>query len=118
MFKYNHCTVQVYSGDNNNGRLNSSFAFHSDCIFDHKMGNNRRQVCILSENSVFLLHPEDEILFARHGDNNLSQYVYTGVNVTNKNELSVAFAFRVVCVDQEYDPITSKLILKATDIRS
>ena len=72
----------------------------------------------LDENSVFLLHPDDEIPLKRCGDNNLSQYVHGGVNITNKNDLSVAFAFRVVCVDREYDPITSKLIPKATDIKS
>ena len=162
-FPFNHCTVLVYSGDNNNGRSNSSLAYHSDCTFDHNgkyitarnsqrentsvavltLGDSRKlhfrkrllvegstkrprwamtdDKCVtfnLDENSVFLLHPDDEIPSKRCGDNNLSQYVHGGVNITNKNDLSVAFAFRVVCVDREYDPITSKLILKVTDIRS
>ena len=161
-FPFNHCTVLVYSGDNNNGRCNSSLAFHSDCTFDHNgnyvsaRNSQRENTCVavltlgdsrrlhfrkrvlvdgkmkrkrwaltddkpvtfnLTENSVFLLHPEDEIPTVRRGDKVLSQYLHGDVNITNSNDLSVAFAFRVVCVDREYDPITSKLIPKATDIR-
>ena len=160
---FNHCTVLVYSGDNNNGCSNSSLAFHSDCTFDHNgnyiVGRNSQQenTCVavltlgdsrtlhfkkrvlvvsqtkrkrwtvtndetvsfnLGENSVFLLHPEDEIPSIKCNDNMQSQYVHGGVKISNKNDLSVAFAFRVVCVDREYDPITSKLIPKAADIRS
>ena len=44
-------------------------------------------------------------------------YIHGGIKITNKNDLFIAFAFRVVCVDREYDPVTSKLIAKEEDLR-
>lgn len=156
--EFNHCTVLIYSGENNNGLSNSSLAFHSDCTFDHSgnylkgrnsqkentcvavltLGDSRTlhfkkriamesksgrrkwvhtvdegQNFVLKDNSVFMLDPTDEKPCLRSGDDYVSQYVHGGVKITNKNDLSIAFAFRVVCVDHEYDPVTSKLIPKA-----
>ena len=160
---FNHCTVLIYSGENNNGSSNSSLSFHSDCTFDHKgnfiasRNSQQRNTCVavltlgdsrtlyfkkrivtnskcgktkwivtqdkglsyeLNDNSVFMLHPEDEIPRVREGDDIISQYIHGGVNITNSNDLSIAFAFRVVCVDREYDPVTSKLIAKDNDLKS
>ena len=155
--QFNHCTVLIYSGHNNNGSANSSLAFHSDCTFDHNgnyiPGRNSQQenTCVavltlgdsrtlhfkkriamnsksgrkrwiqtedvghsfvLNDNSVFMLDPSDEKPRLRSRDEHVSQYIHGGVKITNSNDLSIAFAFRVVCVDHEYDPVTSKLIPK------
>ena len=160
--EFNHCTVLIYSGENNNGNSNSSLAYHSDCTFDHSgnyipgrnsqqentcvavltIGDSRRlhfkkRVAInnkigrkrwvetddkgisfeLKDNSVFMLDPRDEVPCLREGDDYVSQYIHGGIKITNKNDLSIAFAFRVVCVDREYDPVTSKLIAKEEDLR-
>ena len=66
----------------------------------------------LTDNSVFMLHPIDEKPCVREGDDHMSQYIHGGVKITNNNDLSIAFAFRVVSVDHEYDPVTSKLVAK------
>ena len=160
---FNHCTVLVYSGEDNNGKSNSSLSFHSDCTFDHQgnyvtnrnsqekntcvavltigdmrrlhfkkriliNGNkNRKRWAItddkgvhfdLKENSLFVLDPTDEIPTRRPNDDDISQYVHGGVQISNSNDLSIAYAFRVVCVEREYNPISSKLIPQGTDIRS
>ena len=154
--QFNHCTVLIYSGHNNNGSSNSSLAYHSDCTFDHTgnylpgrnsqaedscvavltLGDSRtlhfkKRIAIrsksgrkkwiqtddkgisfeLSDNSVFMLHPTDERPRVREEDECFSQYIHGGIKITNNNDLSIAFAFRVVCVDHEYDPVTSKLIV-------
>ena len=159
---FNHCTVLVYSGENNNGASNSSLSFHSDCTFDHKgnfirsRNSQRQNTCVavltlgdsrtiyfkkrivteskqgkrkwlitqdagvsydLSDNSVFLLNPEDEIPRKRRGDEYISQYIHGGVNITNTNDLSIAFAFRVVSVDREFDPVSCKLVPKDNDLK-
>ena len=160
--QFNHCTVLIYSGENNNGSSNSSLAFHSDCTFDHSgnylqrrnsqkentcvavltLGDSRTlhfkkrvvvknktgrkrwvetqdegQSFVLCDNSVFMLVPSDEKPCLRSGDEYVSQYIHGGINITNKNDLSIAFAFRVVCQDHEYDPVTSKLIPKVDFLR-
>ena len=160
--EFNHCTVLIYSGENNNGSSNSSLAYHSDCTFDHNgnyiQGRNSQQenTCVavltmgdsrtlhfkkriainsksgrkrwvqtedqglsfeLKDNSVFMLDPRDEIPRVREGDDYVSQYIHGGIKISNKNDLSLALAFRVVCVDHEYDPVTSKLIAKQEDLR-
>ena len=71
----------------------------------------------LCENTIFLLDPTDEIPTRRVGDDDRSQYVHGGVQITNENDLSIAYAFRVVCVEREYNPINSKLIPQESDIR-
>ena len=103
--EFNHCTVLIYSGKNNNGISNSTLSYHSDCTYDHngsfiKNRNSQKEnTCVavltvgdertlyfkkrvavkgsrgkkkwkvtddshvsfsLGNNSVFLLHPEDE----------------------------------------------------------
>lgn len=161
--KFNHCTVLLYSGTNNNGMSNYSLAFHSDCTFDHNgnyikhrnsqeentsvvvltIGDSRtlffkKRVAIpgirggkkwkitddefksfkLVNNSVFVLDPKDEVPMKRMGDDYVSQYVHGGISIQNSNALSVAFVFRVVCVDREYDPLTSKLIPSVSDLRN
>ena len=160
--EFNHCTVLIYSGSNNNGCSNSLLSFHSDCTFDHNgnyipyrnsqkknssvlvltVGDCRtlyfkKRIVIesttgrkrwkitddtavsfrLENNSVFLLHPQDEIPILREGDDLMSQYVHGGVKINNENDLSIAFVFRVVSVDREYDPITCKLIPEKRDMR-
>ena len=71
----------------------------------------------LEDNSVFLLHPDDERPTLRTDDNYISQYVHGGVNIQNDNDLSIAFVFRVVCIEREYDAITSKLLPNDTDLK-
>ena len=160
---FNHCTVLIYSGSNNNGCSNSSLSFHSDCTFDHKgkyvtnRNSQKENTCVvvltvgdcreiffkkrvvvegnqgrhkwrvtddesisflLEDNSVFLLHPMDEIPSMKEGDNLMSQYIHGGINVESPNILSFALVFRVVCVEREYDPITSKLIPMITDLKA
>ena len=161
--EFNHCTVLIYSGSNNNGCSNSSLSFHSDCTFDHKgkyirnRNSQKENTCVvvltvgdcreiffkkrvvvtgkngrrkwqvtddksvsflLEDNSVFLLHPRDEIPTVKDGDNLLSQYIHGGINIESPNTLSFALAFRIVCVEREYDPITSKLIPLITDLKA
>ena len=160
---FNHCTVLVYSGENNNGASNSSLPFHSDCTFDHKgnfirsRNSQRQDTCVavltlgdsrtlyfkkrivtdstrgkskwiitqdagvsydLNDNSVFMLNPEDEIPRKRGGDEYISQYIHGGVNITNRNDLSIAFAFRVVSIDREFDPVSCKLLPKDSDLKN
>ena len=159
---FNHCTILVYSGKNNNGLSNSTLSFHSDCTFDHcgryipsrnsqkentcvavlTVGDSRKlhfkkrvvvaggkgkkkwkitdddgETFILCNNSLFLLHPDDEKPLLRLKDNYISQYVHGGVNIQNDNDLSIALVFRVVCVDREYNAITSKLIPNESDLK-
>ena len=71
----------------------------------------------LENNSVFLLHPEDEKPVERKDDKYVSQYVHGGVNIQNDNDLSIAFVFRVVSVEREYDAISSKLIPTENDLK-
>ena len=47
----------------------------------------------LNDNSLFVLNPEDEISCKRKGDVHISQYIHGGVNITNSNDLSIAFVF-------------------------
>ena len=161
--EFNHCTVLIYSGSNNNGISNLSLSFHSDCTFDHKgsfmksRNSQKENTCVvvltlgdsrdihfkkrvvvrgkkgrskwknthdntvsfsLEDNSVFLLHPKDEIPTVKCGDTLLSQYIHGGINIDRPNTLSFAFVFRVVCVEREYNPITSKLIPMVTDLKA
>ena len=160
---FNHCTVLLYSGDNNNGQSNSSLSYHSDCTYDHEgnfsrgrnsqkqnscvavltLGDKRtlnfkKRVAVagsngrlkwqltddklvsfdLCENSLFVLHPSDEIPLRRKGDEYKSQYVHGGIKIINPNVFSIAFAFRVVGCYREYNPVTSKLIPKVEDVRN
>ena len=160
--EFNHCTVLVYSGTNNNGTCNSSLAFHSDCTFDHngnyisQRNSQKENTCVvvltvgdrrtinfkkrvamqgkhgrykwkitddcavsfeLENNSVFLLHPRDEKPTVKEGDDFMSQYIHGGINIETEDVLSFGFVFRVVCIDREYNPITSKLIPTANDLK-
>ena len=160
--EFNHCTVLIYSGKNNNGISNSTLSYHSDCTYDHngtfiKSRNSQKEnTCVavltvgdsrklyvrkrvvvdgslgrkkwrltddncvsfmLEDNSVFLLHPDDERPTLRSGDNYISQYVHGGVNIENDNDLSIAFVFRVVCIEREYDAISSKLLPNDSDLK-
>ena len=72
---------------------------------------------VLGNNSLFLLHPDDEKPRLRSKDVYLSQYVHGGVNIDNDNDLSLAMVFRVVSVDREYNAITSKLIPNDNDLK-
>ena len=160
--EFNHYTVLIYSGTDNNGQCNSSLAFHSDCTFDHDgnylhhrnsqkentsvvvlavgdsrdiyfkkrvalKGDNKRYKWkltddkplsfLLEDNSVFVLHPCDEIPSKKGNDDYVSQYVHGGIKVDSANTLSLALVFRVVCIDREYDPINCKLIPTVNDLK-
>ena len=43
--------------------------------------------------------------------------MHGGINIQNDNDLSIAYVFRVVSVDREYDAITSKLIPNVSDLK-
>ena len=66
---------------------------------------------------MFLLHPDDEKPTRRINDQFISQYVHGGINIKNDNDLSIAFVFRVISADREYDAITSKLIPNVSDLK-
>ena len=68
--RFNHCTVLIYSGENNNGSCNSSLSLHSDCTFDHKGNfissrNSQRQntsVAVLTLGDTRTLYFEKRIV--------------------------------------------------------
>ena len=80
---FNHCTVLVYSGEDNNGKSNSSLSFHSDCTFDHEgkyiASRNSQQentcVAVLTLGDSRRLHFKKQILI--NGEKNRKKWAIT-----------------------------------------
>ena len=53
---------------------------------------------VLRDNSIFMLDQSDKKQGDPEGDDHVSQYIHGGIMITNNNDLSIAFAYHVVCV--------------------